>query len=139
MKYLEARDAIFTIFKTWADAQTPVIPIAWPDVPFDKDSVKTSFLQVAVKHATGAQQAFVGGTTPAKVWGRAGVASATVCTPIARGLRVGYTLAQGLTDSIQSSVDSVVWFRNVRIRELGSEGGYERVQVLFNFEYTDLQ
>lgn len=137
MTYLQARDLLFAILKTWADAQaTPAVTVQWPDVVFTKP--EGAYLKVKLQHGTGSQ-ASLGGGVGTKLYQRTGTVTACVYAPIARGLRVGYTLAQGLTDSIQAYRNSDVWIRNVRIRELGSEGGYERVQVIFDFEYTDRQ
>lgn len=134
MKAEAARDYTFAVIKTYADAQS--LTVKWPDVPFEKPAT-AAYFEATFRHAV-APQSSLADTNGQRIWTPMGVASATVHVPIARGLKQGYTLAQGLTDALRGSRGDV-WFRNIRLRELGSEGGYERVQVLWDFEYRDIQ
>jgi len=135
MNAIEATDQLFTLIKTFTDSQS--LSVQWPDVVFEKPPVD-SYARVALKHATGVQAALSMGSAGGRLWESGGVVSVTFFVPIAQGLTVGYTLAQGMQAAVRSS-NLAVWSRNVRIRELGSEGGYQQVQVLWDFEYRDQQ
>jgi len=131
MSAIEARDIIFGVVKTYCDGKS--LTVEWPDQPFEKPN-STAYAKASMRHATGRQAAL----TPVgqKLWESAGVASVTFYCPIASGLVNGYTLAQDMISALRTS-NAAVWFRNVRIRELGSEGGYNLTQVLWDFEYRD--
>lgn len=135
MKALQARDIIFGVVNDYALAQTPAIAVKWPDTAFDKPAAAPYF-DTAIRHAT-SPQASLADSSGARIWENAGVCSVTVNVPIARGLQLGYTHGQGLIDAFRAYRGSV-WFRNIRLRELGSEGGFERMQVLTDFEYRDI-
>ena len=133
MTAIEARDVIFGVIKTFCDSET--LTIQWPDQPFDKPDTE-AYAKASMRHAISKQAALA--PIGQRLWESSGVASVTFCCPIASGLVNGYTLAQDMITALRTS-NAAVWFRNVRIRELGSEGGYNQTQVLWDFEYRDQQ
>lgn len=133
MTPIEARDVMFALVKTYCDGVT--VSVEWPDTPFTRPS-SAAYATVVMRHAAGKQAAFTGADT--RLWEDFGVASLTFKCPIASGDVSGYTLARGFQNVLRSTPSSV-WIRNVRIRELGSEGGYQQIQVLWDFEYRDQQ
>lgn len=135
MNYSAAIDFIAQVVKDFSDAE--IIPVQWPDVPFEKPD-RGGYLEFNIRHATGVQAALSTSAAGERLWENAGVATVKINSPIASGNSVGYTLAESLVSALRAN-NSAVWFRNIRIRELGSEGGYTQITVLWDFEYRDTE
>lgn len=131
----EAVDAIANIVNDFAIANS--LPVEWPDLPFDKPDTG-SYIKYTIRHAIGLQAALSMNAAKKRLWENAGVCGVIVNSPIASGNTVGYTLANLLKSALRAN-NSAVWFRNIRIRELGSEGGYTQITVLWDFEYRDTE
>lgn len=136
MTYDEARDIINTVFlNAWGATNFPVV---WRDVPGSVPTSETPWARVTLRHATG-RQASLAGESGAQRWERTGTVFVQIFSPIGDGSKKGYELAQLVTNAYQSARGSDVWFRNVRINELGSDGAFESFNVLADFSYDDVR
>ena len=104
----------------------------------DRDTDQSPWAEVVVRHATG-QQDTLGGVGN-RSFVREGAIVITINTPSSSGLSKGYNLAKVVTDAYEgNSSPSGVWFRNVRVNELGKEGTFFQLNVVIDFEYSELK
>ena len=91
---------------------------------------------VTIRHAA-ANQVTLGGIGQ-RSFLRNGTLIIAIFSPIGNGLQSGYELAR-LSATAYEGVASPngVWFRNVRIQEIGRDGEYMQINVLADFEYTE--
>lgn len=95
--------------------------------------------RVSLRHATGNQASLRGdaGTTR---WDRGGILTVQIFVPTGEGLSEAYTLAKVVADAYEgTSTPSAVWFRNVRVNEVGPDGEWFQVNVLIDFTYDEIK
>jgi hypothetical protein len=131
----EARDVMLGIIQTVATAQS--VTLTFTDVPAKVPSANLVWGRVVLRHATGGQGSLTGGlgTTLYKA---GGVLWLQLFAPVGDGSTAGYQKAQYFLNAIRLYRGDV-WFRNMRVMERGKDGGFERIDVLTDFEYTDTQ
>lgn len=101
-----------------------------------KDTDMSPWATVIIRHAAG-QQDTLGGHGH-RSFLRLGVLIVTINTPSGSGLSEAYALAKVVADAYEgASSPNGVWFRNVRINELGRDGTFYQTNVLVDFEYTE--
>lgn len=94
--------------------------------------------KVEIRHLDGGQ-ASLANHAGIRRWRRSGVLWIQLRVPIGGGLAQGYELGQYFVDAIQkTSTDHCVWFRNVRLNEVGPDGAWYQMNVLANFEYDQV-
>ena len=98
----------------------------YEDVRDQKSTDKSPWATVVVRHAAG-QQDTLGGRGN-RSFLRLGVLIVPINTPSGSGLSEAYEGA---------SSPNGVWFRNVRINELGRDGTFYQTNVLVDFEYHE--
>lgn len=142
-----ARDEILGLFKTDWDANTPaanggqVPTVRWPGV--DAGSPPPSdgpWARIVVRHATSRQSTF--GETGNRRFTRPGLVTVQVFTPLTAG--GGLSLAEKLAIIARNAFEgrgtaSGIWFRNVRIQEIGEDGTWYQMNVLAEFQYDELR
>lgn len=108
----------------------------YEDVRDQKSTDKSPWATVVVRHAAG-QQDTLGGRGN-RSFLRLGVLIVTINTPSGSGLSEAYALAKVVSDAYEgASSPNGVWFRNVRINELGRDGTFYQTNVLVDFEYHE--
>jgi hypothetical protein len=119
------------------DAWTPTgYDLRWDDVQKQRDQSNDPWAVFVVKHATGSQKTL--GGVGSRMFERTGIAIASIFTPTGNGLSDSYVLAKVVANAYEGkSSDNGVWFRNVRIQEIDSEGQFRQLNVLTDFEYTE--
>lgn len=133
--FVTARDDIFTLFKAVWD--TTGHPVGYPDranqnIP---PSTVIPWARVSLSHV-GATQAVLSDDTSGKRFTRTGIFTVQIFSPIGDGNDVGYALAQTVADGIQGkATTNQVWFRNVRVNEVGPSGAWFQINVIADFEY----
>lgn len=142
-----ARDEILGLFKTYWDAETPgvngsVIPdVDWPGVGLPSvPPAAAAWARIRVKHATSRQTTF--GTTGNRRFTRPGLVSVQVFSPLDKG--IGLSLAEKLAiiarDAFEGrSTATGIWFRNVRIQEIGPSDAWYQMNVIAEFQYDELR
>lgn len=134
LTYKEAIDDIQTIF---LNAITPSgVQVHWENVRDQRDPSEDAWVQFVIRHASG-RQASLGGVG-GRDFERQGTAIAAIFAPIGKGLSESYDLAKTVADAYEGvHSPNGVWFRNVRIQEIGRDGEFHQTQVLIEFEYYE--
>lgn len=134
MTFEEATDQILDIFKTAWDPTG--YKAFYDDVRDQRETDKSPWAAVMVRHAAGRQNNL--GGIGNRSFLRLGVLIITINTPSASGLSAGYQLAKVVADAYEgASSPNGVWFRNVRLNELGRDGSFYQMNVLADFEYHE--
>jgi hypothetical protein len=108
----------------------------WEDVQKERDKSNNPWAVFVIRHATGSQKTL--GGTGKRMFERTGTAIASIFTPTGNGLSDSYILAKVVANAYEGkSSDNGVWFKNVRIQEVPSEGQFRQLNVLMDFEYTE--
>lgn len=133
-----ARKDIYDQFTTvWTPTGHPV---HFPGVA-DKDfppATQIPWARLTLIHATGTQSALAN-HEGVRRFTHTGTMTVQIFTPLGRGGSVGYPLAQIVVEAFQGSATiNAVWFRNVRVNEIGVSRGWYQINVLADFEYDQL-
>ena len=134
MTFDEACDTMQTVFKTVWDPRVAVYPDVPGSVP-PQDAVL--WARVNIKHAVGRQGSLTGGLGTT-VWERRGTLWIEVYAPVGDGLKAGRDAAQEIVNAYQAE-RSGIWYRNIRMVEMGTDGAFERFDVKADFEYRDVR
>jgi hypothetical protein len=134
LNYGQAIDDINTMMMVaWT---TTGYTVHWDDVRDQRDISNSPWAVFIVRHATGNQDNL--GGTGNRNFVRTGTAIASIFTPTGNGLSESYTLAKVVSDAYEGkSSDNGVWFKNVRIQEIGRESQFYHLNVLIDFEYSE--
>lgn len=142
-----ARDEILGLFKTQWDAETPAVNggnvprVEWPGVDSGSPPpAGAAWARIVVRHATSRQTTF--GETGNRRFTRPGLVTVQVFAPTADG--IGLSLAEKLAIIARDAFEgrgtaSGIWFRNVRITEIGPDGTWYQMNVLAEFQYDELR
>jgi len=129
----EARDAMLAAFKAAWDPRVAL----YADVPGEPPTDSVVWARVKVLHAVGRQGSLTGGLGTVK-YERQGILWIQVFSPVGDGNKAGYDAAQCLVNAYQAARGSI-WYRNIRMDEMGTDGAFERFDVKADFEYTDVR
>ena len=135
--YQEARDSIFEILKQgWA---TTGFPILWPDVVADIPTTRAPWARVLLKHSLG-YQATLSGSTGQQRFSREGFIIVQIFTPNGEGSTRGYTLSKVVSNIFEGkSTENGIWFRNIRVNEVGSDSNWFQINVICDFIYDEVK
>lgn len=125
----EARDEVYAIFKAVSD--TTGLEVAYDDSPARDNS--DGWARVTLRHATG-RQSSLSGAMGTRRFTRTGTLWVQVFAPVGDGNATALSLAETVVNAYQAA-SGTVWYRNVRMREQGSDGAFARVDVLADFTY----
>lgn len=133
------RDAVsemLAIFKTvWDDTGYTAI---YTDVAGSKPTVQEPWARVTVRHALGAQ-ASLSDENGLKVYTQTGTIFIQLFAPQGVGQVTCRDLAQPLLVAYSKNGGGSVWYRNQRMKEIGSDGAFDNSNVLIDFTYDDLR
>lgn len=137
LTYAQAVDDINTMFKDAIDALAPDAPtIHWDNVREQRGTNDDPFIAWMIRHATGRQDTL--GGVGNRSFLRVGNAIAMIYTPTGKGLSESYSLGKTVADAFEGkSSPNGVWFRNVRIQEIGKESEFFETHVTVEFEYYE--
>lgn len=136
LTFAQANDDILALLKAAWDPTGH--EMFYDDIREQRETDQTPWAQVVVRHAAG-QQDTLGGVGN-RSFLRLGVVIVTINTPSGSGLSTAYALAKVVADAYEGvSSPNGVWFRNVRINELGRDGTFYRTNVLIDFEYGEMK
>lgn len=136
LTFAQANDDILALLKAAWDPTGH--EMFYDDIREQRETDQTPWAQVVVRHAAG-QQDTLGGVGN-RGFLRLGVVIVTINTPSGSGLSTAYALAKVVADAYEGvSSPNGVWFRNVRINELGRDGTFYRTNVLIDFEYSEMK
>lgn len=143
----QARDEIHTLFKTAWDAgieTTGKVVHYWDAkkaVPTtnDADSNPDSWARITLQHAVGSQ-ASLANRSGQKRFRRSGLVTVQVFTPLGTGLNIGDKIYKIVVDAFEGKVTpGNVWFRNVRLNEVGPSGSWFQANIIADFEYDEIK
>jgi len=134
MNYAQANDDMLTMLKTVWD--TTGHKMFYEGIRDQREADQSPWATVVVRHAMGRQDTL--GGAGKRQFLRTGIVLVTINTPSTSGLSGGYVLAKVVTDAYEGVASpNGVWFRNVRINELGREGTFNQINVVIDFEYYE--
>ena len=135
LTYQQARDEITSLIHTpWAQAH-PTYVMLFDDRPGAKPDGNTPWARLTIRHNDG-QNAALGN----KLFGRQGLVTVQIFTPQGEGLLTADILAKLVSDALEGkSTVGGVWFRNVRMREVGGDGSFYQVNVIAEFDYNEVK
>lgn len=131
--YEEAYDLMMTLFKTAWDGTGH--RAFYENIENDRETDDTAFAHVSISHASGFQ-ATLGGTG-SRIFRRTGVITIMIYTQAGKGLQESHQLAKVAADAFEGQSTGGIWFRNVRINEIGREGAFYQTNVIVEFEYDE--
>lgn len=136
---MSPQDAIremLSIFKAvWDDQGYTAI---YTDVTGSKPSVQEPWARVTVKHALGAQSSLADATSK-KLFTETGTIFIQVFAPQGAGQVSSRSLAHLIRVAYCQNGGGEVWYRNQRLKEIGSDGAFDNTNCLIDFTYDDLR
>jgi hypothetical protein len=139
-----ARDDILSLFYSAWNAGPPSQGIA---VVYDDTMGSTPkdgqpalpWARAVVKHLNGGQASLANFNGTSR-YRRAGIFTVQVFTPYGGGLSLSDTLVSVIVNAFEGKASTNgVWFRQVRINEVGQDGLWYQTNVLINFEYDEVK
>ena len=136
LNFTTARDEIQTLFQTAWNAQPSPPPVYYWDVQGDDPTSEATpaWARITVRHTIG-RDAAIGG----RCFLRQGTVTVQIFTKFGEGLVNNDQLAKVAVDAFQGkATPGSVWFRNVRLNEIGQDGDWFQSNVLADFEYYEV-
>lgn len=139
----EGRDNILKVFKdAWDILGHPAVytDVAkeTPDDMGDAPSA-TIWARATIRHADGFQSSLTGPLEGKKRHTNIGTVTIQVFGPLGDGSTAAYDAAQTVATAYRKASGNPVWFRRVRINEIGTRGAFSQINVLANFSYDDVR
>lgn len=142
----DARDEILGLFNAAWTANAGAVnggtvpQVAWPGVNAEVPDPEAAHVRVFLRHVDGRQVTF--GQVGQRRFNRKGLVTIQVFTPNAK--RTGLSLAENLATIARDAYEGIgtasgIWFRNVRIQEVGPDNGLYQMNVVAEFEYDELK
>jgi hypothetical protein len=135
MTVQDAVDAMnAALLSAWTAAGLLAEDVRWTDIAGAAlpDSNKV-WCRVTVRHADGFKRVLsVGANTHENT----GTYWVQIFSPIGVGNVQGYAAVQAVVTAFRDS-NGGVWFRNVRLKEVGTSGAFEQTNVLADFSYDN--
>lgn len=137
LTYSEARAEIAEAFTTaWKNAN-PTFPIAYEDAA--APGAFTPWARFSLRHNRGEQEALAN-PLGSRLFFRDGILLVQIFTPSGEGLTRSYDLAKVAADAFEGrKTPGGVWFRSVRIREVGPDGNWYQLNVTADFQYNEVK
>jgi hypothetical protein len=137
LTYQQAKDEILAVFKTAWD--TTGYPVHYQDVRKQRDRDEEPWAVVTLQHSAGFQST-LSGAQGARTFTRLGFLTTQVFVPVGKGLQESYELAKVVSDAFEgTATPGGVWFRNVRLNEVGRDGEFYQLNVIVEFSYDEVK
>lgn len=130
---VEAKDIIFSIFKDAWDAAG--FYVVWSDLPNAKPPSARVWARVTIRHATGRQTTLGGGSPGARQYTSEGTVFVQVFAPVGDGSTACDEAATVALEAYRNARNPKVWFRDVKMNEVGTSGSDEQINVTATFSY----
>lgn len=142
-----SRDEILGLFNAKWESDTPAINggsairVEWQGVDSQSPpAADEAYARIVVRHTNSNQSTF--GVSGARRFTRFGLVTVQVFAPISQG--GGLTFAENAAiiarDAFEGvGTDSGIWFRNVRIQEIGLSGAWYQMNVVIEFSYDEIR
>lgn len=134
LTYWEAVEEMNTmLYDAWS---TTGYEMTWEAVGEDREETSDPWATAAIRHADALQDTL--GGVGNRSFRRVGVIIVQIFTPTGNGLQESYDLAKVVIDAFEGKASpGGVWFRNVRLNEIGHEGHFMQTNVLVDFRYDE--
>jgi len=133
LTYTAARDEILTLFKTAWDAQGTVPPVLYWDRA-TQPPTSGDWARITLRHTSGGNAAISN-----RFFVREGLVTVQLFTNFGEGLSSADLMSKVVSDAFQGQQTAGgVWFRNVRVNEIGQDGEWFQTNVLIDFEYNEV-
>lgn len=132
-----AKDEILGLFKTAWD--TTGYEAIYENVGDDPPGSADPWARATLRHFAGGQ-ASLANDNGRRRWEREGNIVIQIFVPAGDGLSEAYDLAKIVADAYEGAATaSQVWFRNVRIQEVGPDKSWFQVNVIADFTYDEVK
>jgi hypothetical protein len=136
LTYKQAKDEMLDKFKAKWDLTG--YPVSYQDVRKQRPREDDPWANVFINHASGGQRAFGGNNQ--RTFNRTGFITVQLFTPSGKGLQEAYDLAKVVSDAFEGiATPGGVWFRNVRLNEVGRDGEFFQLNVVVEFVYDEIK
>ena len=136
-----ARDEIYTLLQDeWdGDVVSSPLPLVYWDVSQDIPETASPWARATLQHFTGGQASLAGDVGQVK-FQRDGTLTVQIFTPAGEGLSTADALVMIVMRAFEGrATPSGVWFRSVRINEVGINGSWFQTNVLADFTYDEVK
>lgn len=143
----QARDEIHTLFKTAWDAGADTAGkrvMYWDskqviDETNDGDGNPNTWARIVIQHVL-SNQASLANRSGQRKYRRSGLVTVQVFTPLGTGLSIADRIYKIVLDAFEGKVTpGNVWFRNVRLNEVGPSGSWFQGNIISDFEYDEIK
>lgn len=134
----QARDEITELFTSAWQAHAPgPPPVYYDDVVASEPPAGKAWARLNVKHTLG-QQSTIGNPIGNSLFRRDGLVTVQIFAPAGQGLKLADQLAKVALDAFEGkSTQGGVWFRKVRVKEIGPDRAWFNINVLAEFNYDE--
>lgn len=113
-------------------------PIFWEAVEAERQTDDEAWAISTIRHIGGSQENL--GGVGFRSFSRSGQIFVQIFTRIGKGLQESYQLAKVIADGFEGkSSDNGIWFRNIRINEVGKDGTFTQTNVIIEFQYNEVK
>ncbi len=135
--YAEAVDVILGLFKTVWDTSGHIA--LYENVAGDIPTAVAPWARVTLRNVDG-RQGSLAGALGVQRFDRDGLLTVQIFVPAGEGLSEAHTLSKIVADAYEGVAgDNGIWFRNVRVNEIGPDGDWFQTNVLVDFTYDEIK
>lgn len=135
--FAEANDSILKLFKDAWDLTT--WSVDYENVSGELPTGTDPWARVTLRHF-GGRNSSLAGALGTQRFDRSGTLAVQIFVPTGEGLSEAFALAKIVADAYEGqSTTNGVWFRNVRVNEIGPDGDWFQVNVLVDFTYDEIK
>ena len=128
----EARDAVLAVARTAWLAAAPTAPLYYDNLDTQSPATPTTFARATIRWAGGSRAAL----GPNGTWRRDGFLIIQIFVPHGSGTDALMTLAEAMTAAFENpGATGNVWFRDAGPQDIGSDGVYDQVNVVTQFQF----
>lgn len=138
LTYAQARDEMTRQVHTAWRTANPTYEMVFDDRPTNTPRSKDlPWARLTIQHNQGGQAAMAN-PIGQKLFHRDGLLTVQIFTPAGAGLQQSDVLAKVVSDALEGkATPGGVWFRQVRLKEVGPDGAFFQLNVTANFEYSE--
>jgi len=138
LTYRQARDDMLKLITDAWTTANPTYPMVYDDLGEPQiPKTELPWCRVTIKHNQGEQET-LGSPMGGRLFYRDGLLTVQIFAPRGQGLTVGYDLAKVAADAFEGQASANgVWFRTVRLREVGPDGNWFQINVIAEFQYSE--
>jgi hypothetical protein len=111
------------------------VPITYTDVPPPDITGTVAWCRITVKILDGKQEGFGDGV---RKFCNIGILCIEFFAPHGDGGARRDVLAQIAKTYLENVRSSPIWYRNIRATDVGQDGGFDKINIYADFEFTDI-